>query len=383
MKTFCKIYFILFLLISLNANAKTSENIKIGLIVPLTGEYSEIGNSILNAARLALNSIDDSRFEILPRDTKSDPDTALKVSKDLYTRHGVEIILGPLFNKSTKNLNKIPEVTFISFTNKLYGNPSNVITSGVNAISQVNAIKKFQKKNNLERTIFLIPNSSFSEEIENAITKTNIKIKDKFIYDTDPTLLTSQIEKITKYQTRKQNLIDEIKRVEDSNEVNKEKILKNLEKKDTLGGINFDSVVIADFDENLKSVATSLLYSDVSSKRVKYICLNQWFDNSLLKENSLQPIYFPSINKKNFEEFKKEYKKKFKKNSNQISFLSYDLTGLIYYLLYKNNFEIDKKIFYKKNKFLGKIGVFEIDKNIITHELSFYSVENNKFKKIF
>ena len=86
---------------------------------------------------------------------------------------------------------------------------------------------------------------------------------------------------------------------------------------------------------------------------------------------------------KNFEEFKKEYKKKFKKNSNQISFLSYDLTGLIYYLLYKNNFEIDKKIFYKKNKFLGKIGVFEIDKNIITHELSFYSVENNKFKKIF
>ena len=196
-------------------------------------------------------------------------------------------------------------------------------------------------------------------------------------------MLTSQIEKITKYQTRKQNLIDEIKRVEDSNEVNKEKILKNLEKKDTLGGINFDSVVIADFDENLKSVATSLLYSDVSSKRVKYICLNQWFDNSLLKENSLQPIYFPSINKKNFEEFKKEYKKKFKKNSNQISFLSYDLTGLIYYLLYKNNFEIDKKIFYKKNKFLGKIGVFEIDKNIITHELSFYSVENNKFKKIF
>ena len=108
--------------------------------------------------------------------------------------------------------------------------------------------------------------------------------------------------------------------------------------------------------------------------------MNQWFDNSLLKENSLQPIYFPSINKKNFEEFKREYKKKFKKNSNQISFLSYDLTGLIYYLLYKNNFEIDKKIFYKKNKFLGKIGVFEIDKNIITHQLNFYLVEKNKIK---
>ena len=191
------------------------------------------------------------------------------------------------------------------------------------------------------------------------------------------------MSKITNYPRRKQNLLDEITRVEDSDDPNKEKIIKNLEKKDTIGGINFDSVVIADFDENLKSVTTSLLYSDVSSKRVSYISLNQWFDDTLLKETSLQPLYFPSINKKNYENFEKEYFDNFRSNPNQISFLSYDLTGLIYYLLYKNNFEVDKKIFYKKNKFLGKIGVFEINKNIITHELSFYSVEENNFKKIF
>ena len=34
-------------------------------------------------------------------------------------------------------------------------------------------------------------------------------------------------------------------------------------------------------------------------------------------------------------------------------------------------------------KFKGKIGVFEINKNTITHLLNFYSIENNKFKKIF
>ena len=84
----------------------------------------------------------------------------------------------------------------------------------------------------------------------------------------------------------------------------KEKKIENLKKRDTLGKINFDSVVIADFDENLKSVATSLLYTDVSSKRISYITLNQWFDESLLKENSLHPIYFPSINKNNYELFK-------------------------------------------------------------------------------
>ena len=47
------------------------------------------------------------------------------------------------------------------------------------------------------------------------------------------------------------------------------------------------------------------------------------------------------------------------------------------------NFKISDDIFYKKNKFKGKIGIFEINKNIITHQLNFYSVENNQFKKIF
>ncbi len=133
----------------------------------------------------------------------------------------------------------------------------------------------------------------------------------------------------------------------------------------------------------MKSVATSLLYTDVSSKRISYITLNQWFDNSLLKEKSLQPIYFPSINKENFELFRVEYDNAYKKKANQLSFLSYDLVGLVYFLIYSNNFDQDKKIFYEKNKFKGKIGIFEIDKNTITHQLNFYSINDERFIKIF
>ena len=120
-----------------------------------------------------------------------------------------------------------------------------------------------------------------------------------------------------------------------------------------------------------------------SSKRIKYITLNQWFDKSLLKEKNLQPIYFPSINKENYENFIQSYYSNYNSYPNQISFLSYDLVGLIYYLLYMNDFIIDEKIFFKKNKFKGKIGIFEINQNNITHQLNFYSAENGKFKKIF
>mgnify|MGYP001488668560 FL=1 len=375
------IFTLIFFIVYIN-QILADEKIKVGLIVPLSGEYKEIGNSILKATRLAINKIDDSRFKIIPKDTRADPEETFKVSKELQNQ-GIKIIIGPVFNKNLIYLKDLKETTFLSLSNTNTNNQDNVINGGINAISQLKAIKTFQEFKNLERSILLIPDSDFRGEIEDAVVKTKIKLKDKFIYDTDPTILTSQIEQATRYKIRKQNLKDEIKRLENSNEVNKENKILNLKKKDTLGGINFDSVIIADFDESLKSVTTSLLYTDVSSDRVSYITLNQWFDKSILKEKNLQPIYFPSINKENYDDFVSEYFKIYDEYPNQISFLSFDLVGLVYFLIYKNNFNIDKKIFYKKNKFKGKIGIFEINKNKISHILNFYVADDNKFKKIF
>ena len=379
---FKKILVLIFICLLPASKIFAEDKIRIGLVVPLSGEYSTIGASIIKSTRLALNKINDEKFEIVPGDTKANPIDALKASKALYDQ-GIKIIIGPVFNESTKYLDELNDVTFISLTNKIYGNPPNVISAGVNAISQLQTIDKFRNLNEIQRTIFLIPKSDYRKEVEQAIKKTKLKLKDKYFYDMDPTLLTSQIEKVTRYPERKQNLLNEIERIENSSLISKEKKLEELNKKDTLGGINFDSVIIADFGESLKSVATSLLYTDVSSKRISYITLNQWFDNSLLKEYSLQPIYFPSINKENFELFKVEYNNAYKKKANQLSFLSYDLVGLVYFLIYSNNFDQDKKIFYEKNKFKGKIGIFEIDKNTITHQLNFYSINDEKFIKIF
>ena len=381
-----KLYIIvlkIFLIVVLtNLKANSDEKIKIGLIVPLTGEYSYIGKSIINSTRMALDKINDNRVTIIPKDTKANPIDTLKVSKELYN-NGVKIIIGPVFNDSNKYLDELDELTFLSFTNKIGNNPKNVISGGVNALSQINTIKKYLIENNLKNTIFLIPETDYKKEVEEAIVKSNLLLKEKFIYSKDPTLLTKQIEDLTRYQQRKQNLENELKRIENSNTLNKKKKINELKKKDTLGFINFDSVIIADFSESLKSVATSLLYTDVSSERIKYITLNQWFDKSLLKETSLHPMYFPSINKDNFEIFQKEYMQNFKSLPNQISFLSYDFIGLVYYLLINNDFKSDENLFFKKNKFKGKIGIFEINKKTITHQLNFYEIQEKNFKEIF
>ena len=363
---------------SISAN----EKIRIGLLVPLTGKNAEIGQSIIKSTRLAINKINSSTIEIVPKDTRSDPNATLNSARELAGL-GIKIIIGPVFNANLTYLDELKGITFLSLTNKNNNNSKNIINAGINATSQINAIKKFIQLNKIKKTIFLTPDVDYKNEVKKAISSSKIKIITNYTYSTDPTKLTNQIEKITNYKKRKQNLDDEITRLEKSDENNKELLIERLKKRDTLGSVKFDSLIIADFDESLKSVTTSLLYTDISPKEKYFITLNQWFDESLLNETSSQPLYFPSVNKKNYDDFSKEYFEKFNHYPNQISFLSYDLVGLVYYLILQNNSIIDDKIFTKKTLFKGKVGIFEIKNNKINHILNFYKIENKEFKRIF
>ena len=383
MKIFIKIIIFLCLASVLYVQkVSAEEKIKIGLLVPITGQHSEIGKSIIKSVRLAINKIDNPLIEILPRDTQSNPSITLRKAKEL-NEIGVKIIIGPVFNKNLIYLDEIKDVIFLSLTNKIINNPKNIISTGINSESQFNSISKFQKINEIKKTIILIPKENYKEEIEKAIQQSKIKVNRVHYYESDPTKLTNQIEEITKYFQRKQNLENEIKRLEKSNKPNKKREIEDLKKLDTLGKVDFDAIIISDFDESLKSITTSLLYTDVSPKDVYFITLNQWFDESLLKETSSQPIYFPSINKENYDYFIKTYHETFNEYPNQLSFLSYDLIGLVYYLIVKNDFVVNKKMFLKKNMFKGKIGIFDIKNNKINHILNFYKVEDGSFIKIF
>ncbi len=384
MKKIFKILFIVVLNYSIliSQSFSSEEKIKIGLLLPLTGNNANLGEQIVKAVRMALKDINTDQIEIYPKDTKSDPNITL-ISANEFKQMGISLVIGPIFYENLIHLDKIDDITFLSLTNKTIDLPKNVISSGVNSTSQLNTIKKFLKLNEIKKTIILIPNSNYDLEIKKGVKNSKIKIFQEHYYDIEPTKLTKQIEKITNYEIRKQNLFDEITRIENSDDINKDRKIENLKKKYTLGDLNFDSVIISDFDESLKSVITSLLYTDVSPKNKYIITLNQWFDESLLKEINSQPLFYPSINKNNLENFKKKFFDEFNQNPDHLSLLSYDLIGLVYYLSLKHDLSEINKFFKSKNSFKGKIGIFDIKNNKINHRLNFYKINEGVIKEIF
>ena len=384
MKKFIKIIYLViitFPLLFLNL-AKASEKLKIGILAPMTGPNKNLGQSIIKSIRLAVKDINSNLIEVIPKDTSSSPEKTLQSANELKEM-GVRIVIGPIFYENLIYLDEIDDLTFLSLTNKTLDLPKNVISAGINSTSQLNTIKKFLKETNINRTIFLTPIQDYEFEIKKGIQNSKIKIFKNYDYNIEPTKLTEQIEEITNYRIRKQNLEDEITRIKNSDDSNKENKIKKLKQRYTLGGLNFDAVIIADFDKSLKSVTTSLLYTDVSPKKKYFITLNQWFDQSLLNEINIQPIYYPSINKENFENYKKKFFREFDEYPTHLSLLSYDLVGLIYYLSSKNDFLTTRKLFKVKNSFKGMMGIFDIKNNKINHRLNFYKVEDKKLTKIF
>ena len=171
------------------------------------------------------------------------------------------------------------------------------------------------------------------------------------------------------------------KTLEDKEDEQSIKELERLDQLYTLGEVNFDSVIIIDFGNSLKSVLTSLVYSDVDQNKVLFTTINQWFDESIFYANTIKNLYYPSINFSEFKKYNKAYYRKFGKYPNEITILSYDALGLIYYAWKKHGKIVSTNDFLFKNKIKGKIGSFSFKDGKVFQELNIYKTDKNTFTK--
>ena len=226
-----------------------------------------------------------------------------------------------------------------------------------------------------------MPKNQYTDFVEKKIEKLNLNNFKIFKYSSDPKVLTGEIEILTNYSQRKRNLELRKKMFEDKDDEQSKRQLERLEQKYTIGDVNFDSVIIIDFGSSLKSVLTSLVFTDVDQQKVLFTTVNQWFDESIFYENTVKSLYYPSVNYKEFKKYKEKYFKVFENFPNEMTILTYDAIGLIYYTWKKNGKISSVNDFSFKGKIKGKIGTFSFDNKSIIQNLDIYKAEKNKFTK--
>ena len=371
-------------LIFFNSNLFSNENnniLKIGLLAPLSGEYKDLGNSLLYSLKLALDEVDDKNVYIIPRDSGSNDSKKLNNAIKEIKSEGANIIIGPINYEDFDEVKKYNDIIFISPSNIKPEFQQNIISIGISLESQLLALKKFIVKQKKNKTVILIPKNNYTNLIENKLSKLDFKNYRIFKYNPDPKILTGEIEKLTNYSQRKRNLELRKKIIEKKDDEQSKRELKFLEQKYTLGSVNFDSVIIIDFGNSLKSVLTSLVFTDVNQDKVLFTTVNQWFDESIFYENTIKSLYYPSVDYKEFKKYKENYHKNFGNFPSEITILAYDAIGLIYYVWKKTGKINSIRDFMFKENIKGKIGTFNFNNKKVIQNLNIYSAENNKFIK--
>ena len=358
-----------------------STELKIGLLAPFSGDYKNLGNSLLFSTQLALDEINDENIKVIPRDSGSGNKEQLNRAIKEIIDAGAKIIIGPMDSENFQELNKYEDIIFISLSNIKPEISRNIISIGVSLESQIKALESFILKQKKKKTIIMYPKNHYAALIDQKIKDIKLKNYKIFKYNPDPKVLTGEIEKLTNYSQRKRNLELRKKLLEDKEDESSKRELAILEQKYTLGKINFDSLIIIDFGNNLKSVLASLVFTDVDDKEVLFTTVNQWFDESIFYENSVNNLYYPSINLKNFKKYNKKFFETFQIYPNEITILAYDALGLVYYVWKKNNGINSIKDFILKERIKGKIGSFTFQNGRVSQDLDIYKTENNKFIK--
>ena len=372
----------IFILFNFNFMADEGERkLKIGLLAPFSGEYKNLGESLLLSTQLALDEIGDENVIIIPRDSgTNDPDKLNLAIKEIIS-NGSKIIIGPMSSTSSAELKKYRDIIFISLSNKEPQIFNNVINIGISLESQLRTLVDFLAKQKKNKTIILYPKNGYEEFIDKKIQSLKLKNIKIFKYSPDPRILTGEIEKLTKYKKRKRNLEirKNILKKQDTEKSKQE--LEVLDRLYTLGSVDFNSVIIIDFGNSLKSVLASLVFSDVDDQSVVFTTINQWFDESIFRENSVKNLYFPSVDLKQFKRYNEKYFKTFSQKPDEITILAYDALGLVYYVWNKNNGINSINDFFIKEKIKGKIGTFEFKNNRVIQQLKMYRTDNDKFKE--
>ena len=360
---------------------ENTKELKIGLLAPFSGIYKNLGDSLLLSTQLALNELNNKKIIIIPRDSGSNDKEKLNTAIQEIISSGAKIIIGPPDSQDFEEIKKYKDTIFISLSNKESKIENNIISIGISLESQMRTIEDFIIKQKKKKTVIMYPKNEYTKFIDERIKSTKLKNYKIFKYNPDPKVLTGEIEKLTNYTQRKRNLSTRIEILEDKDDEASKRELSRLEQKYTLGKVNFDSVIIIDFGNSLKSVLASLVFADVNEEDVLFTTVNQWFDESIFYENSVKSLYYPSINFDNFKKHNNKYYKTFQLYPNEITILAYDALGLIYYVWNKNKGINSINDFFLKEKIKGKIGNFNFNDRKVTQELKIYKAENKKFKE--
>ncbi|MEC8100073.1 MAG: penicillin-binding protein activator [Pseudomonadota bacterium] len=356
--------------------ANFNDIVKVGVMLPLSGEHSEIGNLILNAIEMAVFQTEKNNLELHIKDTEAKSDKAKKVLSELIDQ-GVKVIIGPLFSKSLAAIQSEVSnnnISIFALTNNINLRNKGIWIFGVDPQAQTEKVLRYALEKGSKNIAALLPQNAYGLLLFDTITsftKSNLmKIKKIEFYNFSVESQRKTAQKISEGFEDYKLYLDKIK--EQDNEIDRDNELLFMEKP-------FDSVFIAAAGQNLTVLSSQLQYNNVDPKIVQYLGISSWEDSSILSEPALEGGVFVTTSEMYQKKIKLIYKNSFSKEMPKISMIAYDIVALLGSLNYlEGNFNIQDLV--NDEGYIGLRGLFRLKKNgVVERSFQLKKIKNKKF----
>lgn len=312
----------------------TSDTVRVALLLPLSGGNARLGQAMLDAAQMALFAFADSRFELLPHDTRGSPDGAMTAAT-MAIGDGAQIILGPLLATSVQAVAPLAQaanVPVIGFSNDRTIAGNGIYTMGFLPMAQVERVVSYAFSRGVSRFAALVPDNSYGETTVTALQQTAARLgavvtRVQF-YDPYAQDFTESVRILADYDERRGALIAQRKELAERDDEISRQALRRLEKLQTLGDLPFEALLLPDGGERLLSVAALLPFFDIDPAKVRMLGTSQWDVPGLGSEPALIGGWFAAPPPKARKDFEAKFKGMYGKRPPRLVTLAYDATAL-------------------------------------------------------
>jgi branched-chain amino acid transport system substrate-binding protein len=368
---------------------------RIAILLPLTGQHKKLGQSMLNAAQLALFHFADTQFELLPKDTQGTERGALDAIT-LAIGDGASLILGPLFAGSVAAVApaaRAAGVKVIAFSNDQRIAGDGVFTMGFLPREQVRRVVNYAITQGRRRFAVLAPKNDYGFAIVSALEKVAIEmgvnVVEQAFYDPQVSDFGPVIKNLANYDERREELLEERRLLEARDDDVAKRALKKLENLQTKGNVSFEALLIADGGKTLEAIAALLPYYDIDKNKIKMLGTGHWDLPGIGSEPALVGGWFAAPSADGRREFENQYSSVFGASPPRLATLAYDATALaaVFAQTDKGALEETSKSAYTvsalvaRHGFKGLDGVFRFtSKGFVERGLSVFQVgeRNNK-----
>ncbi len=305
----------------------------VGLLLPLTGPHARVGQSMLNAAQLAIFEIAGDQFVLIVRDTGGTPEGARRAARSAL-QAGASLILGPVFAGSVEAAAAEARprgVNILAFSNDASVAGAGVFVMGLSPRSQIERVVNYASLQGLRRYAVLAPESPYGWAVigamQDVIEKNGVELNGIAVYDTDEDP-SPQVRALANYDQRQEDLMELREELESRNDEEAIQQLKELENVDTIGSPDFDAILLPVGGKNLMTIAPLLAYYDVDPDEVQFLGTAFWADSRLGSEVTLQGGWFAAPPPAMWDEFKARYEATYGSQPVKIASLAYDAAAL-------------------------------------------------------